>query len=96
MTFDIWCGDTPSATEAQHIYDLMGRTMKKVGKPFFAHTLVISGPATDQAFDALSHAGCNVSKKATKHRVKHAVVISGPAPKDFMRNRKQVLNCPRD
>lgn len=96
MTFDIWCGSVPTASESQRIYELMGRTMKKVGKPFFAHTLVISGPAAKQAFDVLSHAGCNVSVKATKHRVQHAVVISGPAPKDFMRNRKQVLNCPRD
>ena len=96
MNFDIWCGDVPTDTQAARMYGLMSKTMKKVGKPFFAHTLVLSGPATDDAFDVLSHAGCNVSKKATKHRVKHAVVISGPAPREFMQKRKQVLICPED
>lgn len=94
MTFDIWCGEVPTVAESEHIYGLMQRTMKKLGKPFFAHTLVVSGPAASDSFSRLSHVGCNVSTKPTKHRVKHAVVIGGPATRDFMQNRKQVLNCP--
>lgn len=96
MNFDIWCGDVPTESQCRAIYDLMVRTMKKVGKPFFAHTLIVKGPRADRAFAALSHIGCNVSMIGPKHRIKHAVVISGPAPSDFMQKRKQVLICPED
>lgn len=94
MTFDIWCGTVPTEAQCRAIHGLMSRTMKKFGKPFFAHTIIVKGPHADRAFAALSHIGCNVSMIGPKHRVKHAVVISGPAPREFMQNRKQVLVCP--
>ncbi|AWY08398.1 hypothetical protein HOT49_gp124 [Erwinia phage vB_EamM_Alexandra] len=96
MTFDVYCSRKPTHAECERIHQLMQRTMKKVGKPFFAHTLVITGAATSQAMAALSHIGCNVSTRPPKHRIKHAVVIGGPAPSDFMKNRRQVLICPED
>lgn len=96
MKFDIYCGSEPTANQAVAIHALIGRTMKKIGKPFFAHMLVLCGPARDAALAVLSHAGCNVTTVRTETTIKHAIVINGPAPKIFAEHRKQVLVCPED
>ncbi|QYW05142.1 hypothetical protein pEaSNUABM21_00128 [Erwinia phage pEa_SNUABM_21] len=96
MHFDVYCGADPTAEQCEAIRALMSRTMKKVSKPFFAHTLCLTGPFRSQALAALSHGGCNVATKKPGFLLKYAIVIGGPAPKSFMQNRRQVLICPAD
>lgn len=95
MRFDVYAAVCPTAEQCEAIRALMSRTMKKVHKPFFAHTLIVKGPAAKEAFAALSHGGCNVASKGPSFLLKHAIIIGGPAPDAFMKNRKQVLVCPQ-
>lgn len=96
MHFDVYCGTTPTKAQCEKIQALMARTMKKVGKPHFAHTLCLTGPYQREALAPLSHAGCNVARKKPGYMLKFAIIVGNDAPESFSRNRRQVLICPND
>ncbi|QZE57666.1 hypothetical protein pEaSNUABM17_00120 [Erwinia phage pEa_SNUABM_17] len=96
MIYAIWCGSVPTDLQCRAIHGAISRFMAKKYKPFYSHSLVVSGPCAEGAFAALSHAGCNVTLKEPKRPATLAIVVSGPAPREFTQIRKQVLTCRDD
>ena len=95
MNFAVYCDRVPTAQQAERIRALMSRTMKKAQKPFYSHTLCLTGPAKSEAMAVLSHGGCNVALRKPAFMCKRAIVI-GRAPDSYYQQGRQVLVCPDD
>lgn len=95
MNFAVYCGQVPTSQQAECIRALMSRTMKKARKPFYSHTLCLTGPCKSEAFAVLSHGGCNVALRKPAFMCKRAIAIGTP-PDSYYQQGRQVLLCPDD
>ena len=92
LNVDVYCGKAPTMTEVLNVRDLILRTQKRLGAPYYGHVMYLTG---DFAHLFVNHCqGVNLNFSTVKRKPCHLGIVIGHAPPSFYARRKQVLNCP--